>query len=61
VKSDHQLGLQPRWFTGKQWADGTAQKVCREEYEDALFRLDPNALSPRDQMRAQMRKNGFKT
>ncbi len=61
MKSDHQLGLEPRWFTGKQWADGTAQKVLKQEYEDALYRVEPSALSPAQQCHARMRKDGFKT
>ena len=29
--SDRTLGLQRRWFTGEQWADGTAEREsCRE-------------------------------
>lgn len=61
MKSDHDLGLEPRWFTGKQWADGTAQKVLKQEYEDAMYRREPSALSPVQQCHAQMRKAGFKT
>lgn len=61
MKSDAQLGLEPQWFTGKQWADGTAQKVLKQEYEDALYRQEPDALSPAQACQAQMRKAGFKT
>jgi hypothetical protein len=31
--SDRRLGLKARWFTGREWADGTAQQECRQEYE----------------------------
>ena len=60
MKSDYELGLEPRWFTGKEWANGTAQHELKREYEDAIYRLEPEALKPHAQMWAQMRKAGFK-
>jgi len=32
--SDRQLGIEPRWFTGKEWADGTAEKECNREFDE---------------------------
>ena len=61
MKSDAQLGLTPRWFTGKEWASGTAEKALQEEYGDALFKLEPGALTQRQQIHATMRRKGFKT
>jgi hypothetical protein len=34
--SDSKLGLKPRWFTGQQWADGTAQEELRREFKQAF-------------------------
>lgn len=60
MKSDYQLDLKPRWFTGKEWKDGTAIRELKQEYEDALYRLEPEALTPSQQIHAQMRLAGFK-
>lgn len=32
--SDSQLGLEPRWFTGKEWADGTAEREINREFNE---------------------------
>lgn len=37
VIHDYQLNLPDRWFTGKEWADGTAQKVYARDYRAALI------------------------
>jgi hypothetical protein len=37
--SDFELGLQPRWFTGKEWEDGTAERESIREYKEATERL----------------------
>jgi hypothetical protein len=34
--SDANLNLPARWFTGREWADGTAQKFLIEEYRVAF-------------------------
>ncbi len=31
--SDRRLGLEARWFTGKEWHDGTAERESRGEYQ----------------------------
>lgn len=36
--SDNTLGLNPRWFTGREWADGTAQRELKREYREAIER-----------------------
>jgi hypothetical protein len=38
---EHKLNLPERWFTGKQWADGSAQKEIREDYRRALLEYCP--------------------
>ena len=35
VYSEVTLGLRPRWFTGKEWANGTAQRELTFEYKKA--------------------------
>ena len=31
--SDRKLGLEAKWFTGRAWADGTAERELRAEYQ----------------------------
>jgi hypothetical protein len=37
VIRDSELNLPERWFTGKEWADGTAERVYAEDYRAALI------------------------
>ena len=37
VIRDHELNLPERWFTGKEWADGTAEHVLAQDYRAALI------------------------
>lgn len=39
MPSDYRLQLKPLWFTGEEWANGTAQRVSRDEYNYARFQL----------------------
>ena len=34
--SDRELNLKPRWFTGEEWANGTAERESRQEYYEAV-------------------------
>lgn len=36
VPSDKELNLEPRWFTGEEWANGTAERELRQEYYEAV-------------------------
>jgi hypothetical protein len=38
---DHELNIPERWFSGQDWADGTAEKVLREDYRRAVLEKDP--------------------
>lgn len=38
IFSEVRLGLTPKWFTGKEWADGTAERELRQEYKLACKR-----------------------
>jgi hypothetical protein len=29
-----------RWFTGKEWSDGTAERQFRSDYKEAVARLE---------------------
>jgi len=46
--SDLELGLTPKWFTGKEWASRVAQQECREEYEMAVAKKQPKKDTPPD-------------
>ena len=37
---DEELNLPERWFTGKEWADGTAERVIAQDYRAALIEAD---------------------
>ena len=49
LHSDHSLNLPVVWFTGKQWADGTAAKFLRQQYKTAVRQVE------RDGKRARRR------
>ncbi len=34
--SDSKLGIRHRWFTGREWADGTAAKELNREFNAAF-------------------------
>jgi hypothetical protein len=36
VSSDKELNLEPRWFTGEEWANGTAERELQREYWKAI-------------------------
>jgi hypothetical protein len=58
--SDHDLGLKPRWFTGKEWADGTAERELIREYKEALARRTAIEMAkPKAQRDAERRKKKF--
>jgi hypothetical protein len=38
IFSDARLALAPLWFTGSEWADGTAEKVLYQQYQAACAR-----------------------
>lgn len=43
--SDAELAIPSRWFTGKQWADGTAEREFKKEYHQTVHeqrRKEPN-------------------
>lgn len=44
IYSDRELGLPSLWFTGQQWADGTAAKVHRKQYQKKVE--EKNKLEP---------------
>ena len=37
--SDASLGLKARWFSGKEWADGSAEEELQREFFDAVRRF----------------------
>lgn len=39
--SDRELGITPKWFTGKEWADGTAVRENRKEQAAAEAKAAP--------------------
>lgn len=39
---DFELNLPERWFSGKEWNDGTAEKVMREDYRKSILEKDPS-------------------
>lgn len=41
MHADHELDLPVRWFTGKQWADGTATRQFKQDYKEAIARKQP--------------------
>lgn len=36
IYSEKELKLAPRWFTGAQWKDGTAEIELQREYDEAV-------------------------
>lgn len=44
--SEVELGLKPRWFTGKEWTDGTAQRILRDEYFAAVEACNKGKRKP---------------
>jgi hypothetical protein len=52
--SDYNLKLFPLWFTGRQWADGTAVRVLRQQYQEALkaYKASPDAKRPQLSLRS---------
>lgn len=38
---DFELKLPERWFSGKEWNDGTAETVMRGDYKKAILEQDP--------------------
>lgn len=39
---DFELKLNERWFSGKEWNNGTAEREIREEYRHAILKKDPS-------------------
>lgn len=39
-RSERELNLPEMWFTGKEWVDGTAQRVYGQLYKAAHLRLE---------------------
>ncbi len=37
--SERELGILPRWFSGAEWADGSAELVSKHEYREAVKRV----------------------
>jgi hypothetical protein len=44
--SEKQLGLEPRWFTGKQWESGVAQIELVSEYKQRTKELNHSGEKP---------------
>jgi hypothetical protein len=61
--SEGRLKLIPKWFTGAEWADGTAERELKLEYKQAQSREQAieNAKSSRQkrQERAERAKRKF--
>jgi hypothetical protein len=51
--SDYELGLKARWFTGEEWANGTAERECVGEYREAIERRVAQEKSKSPQLRAK--------
>jgi hypothetical protein len=45
--SDFDLKLSPVWFTGREWADGTAVRVLRQQYQEAMKLYTMNHRRPK--------------
>ena len=43
--SDAELDLPERWFTGQQWADGTATKQLQEDYINEIAKKEAQQLN----------------
>jgi len=52
--SDAKLNLAPRWFTGSQWKDGTAERELQREYREATDALHRSRAHRHDD--AEMKK-----
>lgn len=50
--SDKQLDLTPRWFTGEQWAKGTAEEWNRREFFDAVDRFSKQGRKSKPKAKA---------
>jgi hypothetical protein len=58
IFSEVELNLPPKWFTGAEWADGTAQHFHRQEYKEATLKAErfrKGAHAHRDDKKAQRR------
>jgi hypothetical protein len=49
IYSEATLQLQPIWFTGRQWADGTAMRYFKQEYREAILRQKQQDIMKRQE------------
>jgi hypothetical protein len=47
IPAEHKLGLEPLWFTGKEWASGMAHRVLQQQFRDRVrtLRIRPQPKS----------------
>jgi len=45
--SDRELGIEPRWFTGKQWSEGIAQAELRRDYKARVLLAEKESRKPK--------------
>lgn len=58
--SDKTLNLEPRWFTGEEWRNGTAERELVQEYRQATQTLhDAEMRKPKAQRVKERRDRQF--
>jgi len=40
IYSEKELNLQPRWFTGQEWKNGTAERELKREYFERIKEIE---------------------